>query len=147
MKLPYNTQVQAFNTISVNHTTKSVGIHLLPVCWLRPTTALYADEQSDTHERIADYTRKCAMKAWIAFKHTTGTHIQHSRGIILRIVFDMHGDVVISTSQSTKHRVTLFHYVVFLSLSSPLCSCKNSTTWYGSSCKITQNLSFNRHLI
>jgi hypothetical protein len=30
-------------------TTKSVGIHMLPVCHLRPTTALHADEQSDTH--------------------------------------------------------------------------------------------------
>ena len=33
---------------------KNVGIHLLLVCHLRPTTALSADEQSDTHERIAD---------------------------------------------------------------------------------------------
>ena len=38
----------------VNYTTKNVGIRLLPVCYLRPTTALSADEQSDTHERIAD---------------------------------------------------------------------------------------------
>ena len=39
-------------------------------------------------------------------------HIQHTRGIILRIVFGTQFFVVISTSQSTKHRVTLFHYVV-----------------------------------
>ena len=36
---------------SVYHTTKNVGIHLLPVCHLRPTTALSADEQSDTHAK------------------------------------------------------------------------------------------------
>ncbi len=41
-------------TVSSYHTKKNVGIHLLPVCHLRPTTALSADEQSDTHERIAD---------------------------------------------------------------------------------------------
>ena len=48
----------------------------------------------------------------LAFKHTTGIHIQHTRGIILRIVFDTHLLVVISDCLSTKHRVTLFHYVV-----------------------------------
>ena len=35
----------------VTYKTKNVGIHLLPVCWLRPTTALHADEQSDTHAK------------------------------------------------------------------------------------------------
>ena len=58
------------------------------------------------------------MKAWLAFKHTTGIRIQHSRDIILRIAFDQRSDVVISTSQSTKHRVTLFRYVV-TSLAAP----------------------------
>ncbi len=53
------------------------------------------------------------MKAWLAFKHTTGIHTQHSRGILLRIVFDLHSVVVISGSQSTKHHVTLFYYVVY----------------------------------
>lgn len=52
------------------------------------------------------------MKAWLAFKHTTGIRIQHSRDIKLRIVFDLQLIVVISDSQSTKHRVTLFRYVV-----------------------------------
>jgi len=52
--MPHDTQVQASNSISVNYTAKNVGIHLLPVCFLRPTTALSTDEQSDTHERIAD---------------------------------------------------------------------------------------------
>ena len=33
---------------------KNVGIHILPIRFLRPTTALSADEQRDTHERIAD---------------------------------------------------------------------------------------------
>jgi len=49
-----------------------VGIHLLLICFLRPTTALSADKQSDTHERIADKTRRCALKAWLALTHTTG---------------------------------------------------------------------------
>ena len=52
------------------------------------------------------------MKVLLAFKHTTGIRIQHSCGIKFRNVFDLHADVVISDSQSTKHRVTLFHYVV-----------------------------------
>jgi hypothetical protein len=52
------------------------------------------------------------MKAWLAFKHTTGIRIQHTRGIRLRNVFDLQLRVVVSISQSTKHRVTLF----------PLCS-------------------------
>jgi len=51
------------------------------------------------------------MKAWLAFKHTTGIRIQHTRGIKLRNVFDLHSVVVISGSQSTKHRVTLFLHV------------------------------------
>jgi len=41
-----------------------------------------------------------------------GICFQHTRDILLRIVFDLQLSVVISTSQSTKHRVTLFHYVV-----------------------------------
>ena len=53
--MPYDTQVQAIIiSISLNHTTKNVGIHLLPIRCLRPTTALSADEQSDTHESIAE---------------------------------------------------------------------------------------------
>ncbi len=56
------------------------------------------------------------MKAWLAFKHTTGIHIQHTRDIKLRNVFDLQLIVVVSTSQSTKHRVTLFHYVVLLDI-------------------------------
>ena len=63
-----NTLVRAFY-VSHYYTTKNVGIHLLPVCFLRPTTAQYAV-------------------------------------------------VVISDSQSTKHRVTLFHYVVLCPLGS-----------------------------
>ncbi len=31
----------------------------------------------------------CALKAKIASTHTTGIHIQHTRGIKLRIVFDL----------------------------------------------------------
>lgn len=51
---PYDTQVLAVNSIVLaNYTIKNVGIHLLPICFLRPTTALSADEQSDTHECIA----------------------------------------------------------------------------------------------
>ena len=38
----------------IYYKTKNVGIHLLLICFLRPTTALQVDEQSDTHERIAD---------------------------------------------------------------------------------------------
>ena len=38
-----------FNGCALGITTKNVGIHLLPVCYLRLTTALCADEQSDTH--------------------------------------------------------------------------------------------------
>ena len=73
-----------------------------PVCW-----------RTEWYPRTnCWYTRKCAMKAWLAFTHTTGIHVQHSRGIILRIVFDTHLLVVISDCQSTKHRVTLFRYVV-----------------------------------
>ena len=41
-----------------------------------------------------------------------GTHIQHTRDILLRYVFGKQLIVVVSTSQSTKHRVTLFLYVV-----------------------------------
>ena len=61
------------------------------------------------------------MKAWLAFQHTTGTRTQHSRDIKLRIVFDTHLFVVISDCQSTKHRVTLFRYVV-TSLAAPSAS-------------------------
>ena len=42
-------QFRLSNSNSVNYTTKNVGIHLLPVCYLRLTTALQVDEQSDTH--------------------------------------------------------------------------------------------------
>ena len=48
-----------------------------------------------------------------------GIRIQHTRGIILRNVFDLQLRVVVSTSQSTKHRVTLFHYVVSSPIAPP----------------------------
>ena len=51
------------------------------------------------------------MKAKSLQAHN-GIHIQHTRGTILRNVFDLQLRVVVSISQSTKHRVTLFHYVV-----------------------------------
>ena len=41
-----------------------------------------------------------------------GIYYQHTRVIILYIVFDLQLIVVVSTSQSTKHRVTLFYNVV-----------------------------------
>ena len=34
---------------------KNVGIHLLLVCYLRPTTALQVDEQGDTHDVLLKY--------------------------------------------------------------------------------------------
>ena len=41
-----------------------------------------------------------------------GIQIQHTRDIKLRIAIDLQSLMVVSDSQSTKHRVTLFHYVV-----------------------------------
>ncbi len=38
---------------------KNVGVNLLLVCCLRPTTALQVDEQSDTHVRITDTRKVC----------------------------------------------------------------------------------------
>ena len=48
------------------------GHQLLSIRFLRHTTALSADEQSDTHVSIADIPAKCALKAWLAFTHTAG---------------------------------------------------------------------------
>lgn len=73
--LPYESQVQAFTYFLQYYITKNVGIHLLLIRHLRPTTALCTDEQSDTHATYYKCTRKCAMKAWLAFKHTTDIHI------------------------------------------------------------------------
>jgi hypothetical protein len=50
-----------------------------------------------------------------------GIHFQHTRDIKLCNAFDLQLIVVISTSQSTKHRVTLFRYVV-TSLATPSAS-------------------------
>lgn len=55
--MPMTPQFRLFLRSNNNHIKKNVGIHLLPVCWLRPTTALHADEQSDTHARIAETPR------------------------------------------------------------------------------------------
>lgn len=49
-----------------------------------------------------------------------GIRFQHTRDIKLRIVFDLQLIVVISDSQSTKHRVTLFHYVVSIHIALPI---------------------------
>ena len=89
-----------------------MGIHLLLIRFLRPTTALSADEQSDTHVMYCCYTRKCAMKVWLTSTHTTGYTYSAYPWHQLRIVLGTQSSVVISGSQSTKHRVTLF----------PLCS-------------------------
>ena len=61
-------------------------------------------------------TRKCAQKVLRPSRTQRDTY-QHTRGIILNIVFGKQSFVVISDDQSTKHRVTLFHYVVFSSRS------------------------------
>ena len=60
------------------------------------------------------------MKAWLAFKHTTDIHILRNRGIILRNVLGTQSYVVISDDQSTKHRVTLFLYVVSSPIAPPI---------------------------
>ena len=39
--------------------------------WGLPQPTL-VDEQSDTHAMYCWFTRKCAMKVWITFTHTTG---------------------------------------------------------------------------
>ena len=90
-----------------------MGIQLLLVCWLRPTTALSADEQSDTHVLYNWYTRKCALKVWITLTHTTGHTYSAYPWHQLCIAIGTHSNVVISISQSTKHRVTLFSYVAY----------------------------------
>ena len=89
--------------------------HLL----VRPTTALHADEQSDTHSKYCWYARKCAIKAWLAFTHTTGyTITAYPWHQTLRSLWHAI-DCGSSTSQSTKHRVTLFHYVVSSPITPP----------------------------
>ena len=62
-------------------------------------------------QSFADTPVKCALKAFKPSRTQRGYISQHTRGIILLIVFDLQLIVVISDSQSTKHRVTLFHYV------------------------------------
>ena len=52
------------------------------------------------------------IMADFATKVTKILYYQHTRGIKLRNVFDTHAVVVISISQLTKHRVTLFYDVV-----------------------------------
>lgn len=91
-----------------------MGIHILLICFLRLTTALQVDEQSDIHvDDMADAPDKCALKAWLALTHTRRGYIyQHTRGILLRFVIDLFLIVVISRNQLTKHRVTLLCYVV-----------------------------------
>ena len=92
-----------------------MGIHLLLICYLRPTTALSADEQSDTHECLLIHPLVC-YEGIVCLQAHNGIHFQHTRGIKLSVVFGTLCFVVISDNQSTKHRVTLFHYVVYCSI-------------------------------
>ncbi len=62
-------------------TTESVGIHILLICYLRLTTALLADEQSDTHAIVLLLHPKVCDEDLTAFPHTTGLHFQHTRDI------------------------------------------------------------------
>lgn len=57
-----------------------MGIHLLLICFLRPTTALLTDEQSDTHVTIDD-TPESVREGMVSPQAHNGIHIQHSRGI------------------------------------------------------------------
>lgn len=91
--------------------TKNVGIHFLPVRYLRPITALQVDEQSDTHADVLLYLPKRCVEGLISLHAHFGELLQHTRGINSAFVIDLQSNVVISDSQSTKHRVTLFHYV------------------------------------
>lgn len=68
--------------------------------------------KSDTHANVLLIHPKVCDEGLAALTHTTGLHFQHSRGIKLYVVFDLQLNVVVSISQSTKHRVTLFHHVV-----------------------------------
>ena len=48
---------------------------------MRPSEALLADEQSDTHANVLLKYPKVCDEGWSAFTHTTGYTFQHTRGI------------------------------------------------------------------
>lgn len=66
--------------VLVLYITKNVGIHLPPIRFLRPTTALSADEQSDTHERLLIHPLVCC-EGVVCLQAHNGIHFQHTRGI------------------------------------------------------------------
>ena len=73
----------------------------------------------------------------VSLQAHNGIRNQHSRDIKLCDVLGKQLMVVISDSQSTKHRVTLFHYVVF---AQDVC-CTSTGTMSGQyGCKITKYL-------
>ena len=65
-------EFRRIDCLSFRHIKKR-GYPHLPARGLRPTTALQADGQSDTHVGVCLCYRKCAMKAWLAFMHTPGS--------------------------------------------------------------------------
>jgi len=72
--------------------------------------------------------------------HTGKLYKYSTRGILLRNVFGKQSSVVISISQSTKHRVTLFLYVVSCPKSNVL-HCQGLKT----NAKIQRFLYYRRH--
>ena len=54
---------------------KNVGIHRLFIRYLRPTTALCADEQSDTHVIYCSCTRKVCVEGMVSLNAHTGIYI------------------------------------------------------------------------
>ena len=74
--LPYDTQVQTLEFIMVKlHNKRNVGIHPLLIRFLRPTTALSADEQSDTHVTYCWCTRKVCVEGLVSPHAHNGIHV------------------------------------------------------------------------
>ena len=88
-----------------------MDIYNLLVYHLRLTTALLTDEQSDTHDYLLLHPKVC-REGMVSLQAHNGVRKQHSRDINSALSLVSNLLVVISDDQSTKHRVTLFRYVV-----------------------------------
>ena len=135
--LPVTPKFRPFIVLGLTHNEKRgypPSARLLSEAYHSP--CLLTNREIPTNELLKH--PKVCIEGMVSLRSTQRGYIfQHTRGIILRIVFGKQSLMVVSDSQSTKHRVTLFHYVV----SAWNVCCSSTGTMSGQyDCKITKCL-------
>ena len=86
--MPSDTQVPAFINFLFSSHNKKTWVSTAARPLMRSSETLQVDEQSDTHEGIAEYPHSVRRRQ--SLHAHSGIYFQHTRGIKLCIIIDLH---------------------------------------------------------